>query len=188
MYINWNVTIRFDPNSLEPPRNTASRSRVMATTVARTILRGPLMGRPRKAATGPMPLSRKTISTLYFGNTTLFVRKDGLVPPQDIPKTIAKAEVDLVEAMHTLTETNSDPEALLYDAFATLGIVGKILTTPFEVLEAHPTDAAAVIAAAEAAIPNFEIGLAETSGAEARSLHGAFHVFEAHFADLLPFV
>jgi hypothetical protein len=89
--------------------------------------------------------------------------------------------------MYALTKTtNLDPEALLYDAFGTLSIVGKILTTPTELayLEAHPVHAAIVIAAAQAAIPNFELGLTETPG-EARSLHGAFHVFEAHFAEQL---
>jgi len=38
---------------------------------------------------------------------------------------------------------------------------------------------------ATAAIQNFETGLAETPGNESRSLHGALHVFEAHFGDLL---
>jgi hypothetical protein len=86
--------------------------------------------------------------------------------------------------MYALTSTtNLDPEALLYDAFATIGMVGKILTTPNELayLEAHPIDAGIVITAAQAAIPNFQLGLTETRG-EARSLNGAFHVFEAHFA------
>ena len=70
---------------------------------------------------------------------------------------------------------------------ATLGIVGKILTTPFELayLEAHPADQLAIAVAAEAAVQNFETGLAETPGDEARSLNGAFHVFEAQFSDLL---
>jgi hypothetical protein len=89
--------------------------------------------------------------------------------------------------MYGLTKTtNLNPEALLYDAFGTLSIVGKILTTPTELayLEAHPVDAAIVITAAQAAIPNFELGLTETAG-EARSLNGAFHAFEAHFAQQL---
>jgi hypothetical protein len=46
-------------------------------------------------------------------------------------------------------------------------------------LGAHPGDAIAVLTAVQAAIPNFEIGLAETPGNEARSLHGAFQVFQA---------
>src|SRR5262249_36326382 len=112
--------------------------------------------------------------------------KDGVVPPQDIPNVITKADVTLAEGMYALTKTNLDPEALLYDAFSTLSIVGKILTTPAELayFEAHPVDAAIVITAAQAAIPNFELGLTETPG-EARSLNGAFHVFEAHFAQPL---
>ena len=63
----------------------------------------------------------------------------------------------------------------------------KILTTPSELayLGAHPLDAGVVLTAVQAAIPNFEIGLAETPGNEARSLNGAFHVFEARFAQQL---
>ena len=81
------------------------------------------------------------------------------------------------------------PEARLYEGLATLSIVGKILTTPTETaylrtLSPIEQGLVAVVAPQEA-IKNFEIGLAETPGNEARSLHGAFHVFEAHFADLL---
>jgi hypothetical protein len=69
---------------------------------------------------------------------------------------------------------------------ALISVGGKILTTPSELayLGAHPLDAASVLTAVQAAIPNFEIGLAETPGNEARSLNGAFHVFEARFDQL----
>src|SRR6516162_9321242 len=89
--------------------------------------------------------------------------------------------------MFALTQTHLEPGTLLYDAVATLSVGGKILTTPSELtyLGAHPGDAIAVLTAVQAAIPNFEIGLAETPGNEARSLHGAFQVFEAHFAQQL---
>jgi hypothetical protein len=58
-------------------------------------------------------------------------------------------------------------------------------TSELAYLEAHPADAFALIDATQAAIPNFETGLAETPGDEARSLNGAFHVFETHDADWL---
>ena len=100
----------------------------------------------------------------------------------------------LVEAMYGLTQTDpalfaNDPEALLYEGLGTLSIVGKILTTPeefayFQTLSPAEQGLVAVVAPHEA-IQNFETGLAETPGNEARSLHGAFHVFEAHFGDFL---
>ena len=89
--------------------------------------------------------------------------------------------------MFALAQTPGlEHEALLYDAFATLGIAGKILSTPGEPEYLQQNgDLGAVFGAAQAAISNFETGLAETPGHEARSLNGALHVFEAHFGDLL---
>lgn len=83
----------------------------------------------------------------------------------------------------------TDPEALLFEGLATLTILGKILTSPDEwaYVETLPPQEQALVEvlAPQAALQNLEIGLAETSGSESRSLHGAFHVFEAQFADLL---
>src|SRR5262249_44655350 len=90
---------------------------------------------------------------------------------------------DSCEGPGRAREDNLEPETLLYDAVATLSVGGKILTT--ELAYVDPLDTAAVLTAVQAAIPNFEIGLAETPGKEARSLHGALHVFEAHFAQLV---
>ena len=191
-FINWDVTIRFDPNALESISGTAQHGIKLPSYGnygGPNYSAGVEGGRtPEPADLTSATLPKDPLDLLFYQHDLVYQHvKDGLVPLPDIPNVIAQADVTLVEGMSVLTQTNLEPEAFLYDAFATLGIVGKILTTPAELayLQAHPTDAVAVIGAAEAAIPNFEIGLAETPGNEARSLHGAFHVFEAHFGDLL---
>jgi hypothetical protein len=112
---------------------------------------------------------------------SLFYQHDLVYQNSQTLQDIADADVTLVAGMSALAPTLGS-EALLYDSLATIGIVGKILTTPGEaaLIELiHPGVLSQVIAAAEAAIPNFETALAETPGNEARSLNGAFHVFEA---------
>jgi hypothetical protein len=101
------------------------------------------------------------------------------------------ADAKLLEGMYALTQSEpalfaKDPEPLLYEGFATLGILGKIETTPGEseyLQTTLPPSEQQFFAAA--AIQNFETALAETAGNESRSLHGAFHVVEAHFGDFL---
>jgi hypothetical protein len=186
MFINWDVTARFDPNSLVPSTHgipipsygNYGGPNYSAGVEGGTTPEGP----------NPIPAPVDALDTLFWQHDLVYQHvKDGFVPPQDIPNVIAQADVNLVEGMYALTKTNLDPETLLYDAVATLSVGGKILTTPSELayLGAHPLDATSVLTAVQAAIPNFEIGLAETPGNEARSLNGAFHVFEAHFAQQL---
>ena len=78
-------------------------------------------------------------------------------------------------------DPNYDPEAGLYEGFATLGIVAQLAAGP----EISPSQDQILIAAAtQEAIVNFEAGLAEVPG-EAKSLHGALHVFEHQYLDFL---
>jgi len=186
MFINWDVTTRFDPNSLVPSTHgipipsygNYGGPNYTAGVEGGTTPEGP----------NPNPAPVDALDTLFWQHDLVYQHvKDGLVAPQDIPTAIAQADVKLVEGMYALTKTNLDPEALLYDALGTLTIGSKILTTPSELayLAANPLDAVAVLTALQTAIPNFETGLAETPGNEARSLNGALDVFEAHFAQQL---
>jgi hypothetical protein len=86
----------------------------------------------------------------------------------------AGADIQLVEGISALTFTDS--EAALYGGFATLGILLQ-LAAGGVVLQ----DEKAIV---EEAIGNVEAGLAAVPG-EAMSLHGAFHVLEHQFLDLL---
>jgi len=186
MFINWDVTARFDPNSLVPSTHgipIPSYGNYGGPNYSAGVENGrtPEPGSPDYLAHPP----KDALDSLFYDHDLVYQHvKDGLVAPLDIPDTIAQADVTLVEKMFALTQTHLEPGTLLYDAVATLSVGGKILTTPSELtyLGAH---AIAVLTAVQAAIPNFEIGLAETPGNEARSLHGAFQVFEAHFAQQL---
>jgi hypothetical protein len=180
MYINWDVTTRFDPNSLVSSAPDISTHGIPIPSYGN--YGGANYSAGVEGGTALSPPSPPPVDAL----DTLFWQHDLVLQNTSAtPLDIAQADVTLVEGMYALTQppTPLDPEGLLYDAFATIGIVAKILTTPTELayLQAHPLDAAVVITAAEAAIPNFEIGLAETPANEARSLNGAFHVFEARF-------
>jgi hypothetical protein len=189
MFINWDVTARFDPNSLVASTQGISTHGIPIPSYGN--YGGPNYTAGVEGGTtpdNPIPAPVDALDTLFWQHDLVYQHvKDGLVSPQDIPNAIAQADVTLVEGLYALTKTNLDPEAFLYDAVATLTVGAKILTTPSELayLGAHPLDAGAVLTAVQAAIPNFEIGLAETPGNEARSLNGAFHVFEARFAQQL---
>jgi hypothetical protein len=90
--------------------------------------------------------------------------------------------------MHALTYTDPgdahyDPEAGLYEGLATLGIVGQLAAE--DVLpHLPPSDQLLIAESTQEAVVNIEAGFAEIPG-EAKSVHGAFHVFEHQFLDLL---
>jgi hypothetical protein len=184
MFINWNVTTRFDPNSLEPSTHgipVPSYGNYGGPNYSAGVEGGTTPETP----TNPAPVD--ALDFLFWQHDLVYQHvKNGAAPPT----AIAPADVHLVEGMYGLTQTdffNNNPEALLYDALGTLTIVGKILTTPeefayFQTLPPSEQYLVGVLAPQEA-VQNFEIGLAETPGNEARSLHGAFQVFEAHFAE-----
>jgi hypothetical protein len=81
-------------------------------------------------------------------------------------------------------DTHYDPEAGLYEGFATLGIVAQL--TAGGVLPHLPlADQLLIAEATQEAVVNIEAGLAAIPG-EAKSVHGAFHLFEHRFLDSLP--
>jgi hypothetical protein len=185
MFINWDVTARFDPNSLVPSTHgipIPSYGNYGGPNYSAGV-EGGRTPEPGSADYLAHPPKDPLDQLFYTHDLTYQHVKDGLVPPQEIPNVIAQADVTLVKGLDALAKTNLEPETLLYDAVGTLSVGGKILTT--ELAYVDPLDAARVLTAVQAAIPNFEIGLAETPGKEARSLNGAFHVFEAHFAQLV---
>ena len=187
MFINWDVTARFDPSSLVDSTQGVSTHGIPIPSYGN--YGGPnytagVEGGTTPEGPNPIPAPRDDLDQLFWQHDLVYQHvKDGLVPPKDVPNAIAQADATLVEGLYALTKTTLDPEAFLYDALGTLTVGAKILTTELAYLS--PFDAGAVLTAVQAAIPNFEIGLAETPGNEARSLNGAFHVFEARFAPLL---
>ena len=186
MDINWDVTVRFDPNSLQP-----STHGIPIPSYGN--YGGPNYSAGVEGGTTPeipVPAPVNALDFLFWEHDLVYQHfKDDTATPLDI----AKADVSLVEGMYFLTQSDpaffsNDAEALLYEGLAALTVGGKILTTPDELayFQTLPDfDKGVVLQALHEAVPNFETGLAETAGSEARSLHGALHVFEAHFGDLL---
>jgi hypothetical protein len=101
------------------------------------------------------------------------------------------ADAKLLEGMYALTQSEpalftNEPEALVYEGFAAIGILGKIETTPGEreYLQSTLLQSEEQLPAVMA-IQNFENTLVETPGSASGSLHGASHMFETHLGDLL---
>ncbi|TYO60802.1 hypothetical protein FXV83_41825 [Bradyrhizobium hipponense] len=190
MYINWDVTMRFDPNSLVPstqhgiPVPSYGNYGGVNYSAGQEGGTTPEVGSAAYLAHPP----KDDLDQLFYAHDLVYQHlRDGTAT---VLQTF-DADAKLLEGMYTLTQSEpalfaNDPEALLYEAFATLGILGKIETTPGEseyLQSTLPQSEEQLLAAA--AIHNFDTGLAETPGNESRSLHGAFHVFEAQFGDLL---
>ena len=173
MFINWDVTIRFNPNSQEPSTQhgipVPSYGNYGGANYSAGVEGGTT---PEPMDLTPATLPKDPLDWLFYDHDLVYQHvQDGLVPQQDVLGAIALADAHLVEGMAALAQTGLEPEALLYDAFATLGIAGKILSTPDELFylqQNNPDDLGAVFGAAQAAISNFETGLAETPGHEAR--------------------
>jgi len=190
MYIDWDVTIRFDPNSVLPSTQHGIPVPSYGNYGGPNYSAGEEGGRTPEFGTADYLAHppKDDLDQLFYAHDLVYQHlTDGTAT---ILQTF-DADAKLLEGMYTLTQKEpalfaNDPEALLYEGFATLGILGKIETTPGEsgYLQATlpPTEQQLFAAAA---IHNFETGLAEAPGNEARSLHGALHVFETHFGDLL---
>ena len=76
-----------------------------------------------------------------------------------------------------------DPEAGLYEGLAAVGIAGKLAGSGV-LQHLSPADQQAIASATQEGFANFEAALTQVP-AEARSLHGVFHIVEHQFSDLL---
>ncbi|MBI5260977.1 MAG: hypothetical protein HY852_04060 [Bradyrhizobium sp.] len=190
MYIDWDVTMRFDPNSLVP----STQHGIPVPSYGN--YGGVNYSAGQEGGTTPEPGSADYLANPPKDNLDqLFYTHDLAYQHfEDQTATVLQtfdADANLAKGMYALTQSEpdlfaSDPEALLFEAVATLSILGKIQTTPgeSEYLQSTLPQSQQLLLAA-AAIQNFETALAETPGNESRSLHGALHVFEAHFGDIL---
>jgi hypothetical protein len=126
MFINWDVTARFDPDSLVASTQGVSTHGIPIPSYGN--YGGPnysagVEGGTTPEGPNPTPAPVDALDTLFWQHDLVYQHvKDGLVPPQDIPNAIAQADVTLVEGMYALTQTNLDPEAFLYDALGTLTV------------------------------------------------------------------
>jgi hypothetical protein len=191
MNINWDVTIRFDPNSLVP----STEHGIPVPSYGN--YGGPTYTAGQEGGTTPEPGTADYIANPPTDDLDLLFYTHDLTYQHFADQTanlqdVFVADAALVIGLAELTQTEpalfaNDPEALLYEAFGTLAILAKIQTTPGEsdyLQQNSILSLAQEQLLAGAAIQNFETALTETPG-DARSLHGAFHVFEAHHGDFL---
>jgi hypothetical protein len=164
MFINWeDSTLRFDPVSPDPFATHGIPLPVYGNYGGPNWSAGQVGGIITSSSpNGVDPLDEA------------FKQHDLVYQNTQDPLLRAGADVQLVEGISALTIT--DPEAALYGGFATLGILLQ-LAAGGVVLQ----DENAIV---EKAVGNVETGLAAVPG-EAKSLHGALHVFEHQFLDLL---
>ena len=164
MFINWeDSTLRFDPVSPDPFATHGIPLPVYGNYGGPNWSAGQVGG--TITPTSPAPVDDLD---------ALFKEHDFVYQSTQDPFLRAGADIQLVEGISDLTFT--DPEAALYGGFATLGILLQ-LAAGGVVLQ----DENAIV---EEAVGNVETGLAAVPG-EAKSLHGAFHLFEHQFLDLL---
>jgi hypothetical protein len=188
MNINWDVTIRFDPNSVVPSTQHGIPVPSYGNYGGPNYSAGKEGGTTPEVGTADYIANppKDPLDTLFYTHDLAYQH---FADQTATLEQVFDADAALVIGLGLATLTTNDPETLLYDAFATLAILGKIQTTPDEsaYLQTNltPQQQQLFAAAATAAIPNFETALAETPGDEARSLHGALHVFEAHHGDFL---
>jgi hypothetical protein len=189
--ISWDVTVRFDPNNLQASTSAIAQHGIKIPSYGNyggpnysAGVEGgttPEFGSPDYLAHPP----KDALDQLFYTHDLVYQHfQDGTATAADIFQADVKLVVGILELPSTLFD---DPEARLYAGLAELNIVSKILLTETDDFQALPPDKQFLIGvtALQEAIQNFELGLAETPGAEARSLNGAFHVFEAHSAQLL---
>jgi len=115
MFINWDVTARFDPNSLVPSTHgipIPSYGNYGGPNYSAGVENGrtPEPGSPDYLAHPP----KDPLDSLFYDHDLVYQHvKDGLVAPLDIPNAIAQADVTLVEKMFALTQTHLEPETPL---------------------------------------------------------------------------
>ena len=172
MYINWeDSTLRFDPVSPDPFVAHGIPLPVYGNYGGPNWSAGEVGG--TITANSPPPKDQLD-ADFYAHDLTYQSSTDPLVR--------AGADMLLVQQMHDLTYTdpgqpNYDPEAGLYEGVATLAFLLQLAAGGAPPLP----DQNNIV---QEAIANVEAGLAAVPG-EAKSLHGAFHVFEHQYLDFL---
>jgi len=189
-HINWDPHLSFDPTNVADPFATHG---IPIPTYGN--YGGPGYSAGTLGGTASFPANPPPVDPL----DQLFYEHDfALQTANGNPQLIVGATVLLVEQMNTspavqdIIDPNSphyDPAAQLYEGLATLAVVSQIIAPAWDLIGQQPGGQfiqAQIVSASQHAVVNFEEGLAAIPG-EAGSLHGAFHVFEQKFADMLPF-
>jgi hypothetical protein len=180
-HINWEPNLSFDPTSLDPFATHGIPIPTYGNYGGPGYTAGTLGGTTPPPPPNPPPVD--ALDELFYAHDFALQQANGN------PQVIVAASIDLVLKMDALplinpSDPSYDPAAQLYEGLGTLAVVSQLIAPAWKSID-QPTQAL-IETAAQHAVTNFEEGLATIPG-EAGSLHGAFHVFEQKFAQLLPF-
>jgi hypothetical protein len=179
MHLNWDAISHFDPKSPDPFATHGIPLPNYGNYGGANYSAGRIGGHITGTSADPPPVDQ--LDALFYQHDLVYQTSTNALVR-------AAADVQLVESMHALSYTDPgdahyDPEAGLYEGFATLGIVAQL--TAGGVLPHLPlADQLLIAEATREAVVNIEAGLAAIPG-EAKSVHGAFHLFEHRFLDTL---
>jgi len=186
-HINWDPNLRFDPNSPDPFAIHGIPLPTYGNYGGPGYTAGTIGGTASDPA-NPPPVD--ALDQIFYQHDLAL---------QTDPAAIVAASITAVVQMDTLTQDpngiidpNSphyDPAAQLYEGLAAIGVIAQLIAPFWGSIgqqQGGQFIQQEIVLAAQHAIVNFEEGLAAIPG-EAGSLHGAFHVFEQKFADMLPF-
>ena len=190
-HINWDPNLRFDPTNAGDPFATHG---IPAPTYGNYGGPGYTAGTIGGTASVPAdPLPVDALDQIFYQHD-LALQTDFGNPAAIVADSItAVIQMDiLAHDPNGIIDPNSphyDPAAQLYEGLAAIGVIGQLIAPAWDLIGQQPGGQfiqQQIVSAAQNAIANFEEGLAAIPG-EAGSLHGAFHVFEQKFADMLPF-
>jgi hypothetical protein len=178
--INWDPNLSFDPTSLDPFATHGIPIPTYGNYGGPGYTAGTLGGTASVPA-NPPPVD--PLDQLFYAHDLALQESNGN------PQVIVAASIALVLQMNALplidpSNASYDPAAQLYEGLGALAVIGQLIAPAWQFIDS--TTQGQIITVAQHAVTNFEEGLAAIPG-EAGSLHGALHVFEHKFADMLPF-
>ena len=117
------------------------------------------------------PAPRDALDTAFYFHDWAYQQTPGatILPQADFTLLQTIDDLDL-----------NDPEAILYAGFASLSIIGQLVSSQDALAQLTLEQLASLPGYTLDAVQDLEAGLA-AAPSEGRSLHGALHVFEAKF-------
>jgi hypothetical protein len=180
VFLNWSAppAIRFDPKTADPFATHGIPLPTYGNYGGPNYSAGTVGGTTPYVIdySNPEQVPSDQLDELFYEHDLVYQQyQDGLVPATALPA----ADFDLTVGMDQLVLT--DPETMLFSGFATIALVAGLAESGY--LETLDFNQLALIGTAtQDAVFNYEAALDAVPG-EARSLHGALPVFEAHFFD-----
>jgi hypothetical protein len=191
--INWDPKIFFDPTNVNDIFATHGIPIPTYGNYGGPGYTAGTLGGTASVPADPLPVD--PLDQLFYQHDLAIQQAQANPDPTAAAAAIVVASVQLVLSMNALplinpSDQSYDPAAQLYEGLGTLAVVSQLIAPGWDLIPQLFQDGQsiqnAIISATQHAVVNFEEGLAAIPG-EAGSLHGALHVFEQKFADMLPF-